>query len=479
MKRTLTEGQLAALGLKASLSLWCYPSPFRNQGNGKGGDGKEIADLLIVFGQHIVIFSDKACDYPAVADARTAWSRWFRAAVLGAAKQLRGAKRWIREHPDRVFADKGCSMRLAVDLAAISMPVFHLVAVVHDKTGRRAAQIGGSGSLIVDPEVLGNSRPLHIGRIDRDWPVIHVWDETVFRKVLHHLDTAPDLIAYLDARAALIQSNRLLVAAGEEDLLAVYLTNINAAGDHVFPGVLPIAVGDRAWFHFARSPEYASYIEANRSSYLWDHIIEKTVGHALQGTSTFDSTKGDPRKLEQGFRIMASERRIARRSLATALINGVNAAGTRQLYRTIPWAPGSAATYVFFICPRFADEEEDAYRERRQLTLQRRIEWSVAKGLADSAHPVLGIAVDAGAHLKDARYSEDVIAAEFQEIDEAWRQEMLQFGEAVGWGKLVTRRSRTNEYPAAILRGLKKRVGRNEACPCGSGIKFKRCCGVA
>lgn len=31
--------------------------------------------------------------------------------------------------------------------------------------------------------------------------------------------------------------------------------------------------------------------------------------------------------------------------------------------------------------------------------------------------------------------------------------------------------------PGLIVRGRDVRVGRNDPCPCGSGIKFKRCCG--
>jgi uncharacterized protein YecA (UPF0149 family) len=33
-------------------------------------------------------------------------------------------------------------------------------------------------------------------------------------------------------------------------------------------------------------------------------------------------------------------------------------------------------------------------------------------------------------------------------------------------------------FPETFVRGEPK-VGRNEPCPCGSGKKYKRCCGVA
>jgi uncharacterized protein len=30
-----------------------------------------------------------------------------------------------------------------------------------------------------------------------------------------------------------------------------------------------------------------------------------------------------------------------------------------------------------------------------------------------------------------------------------------------------------------VPRAMQPKVGRNEACPCGSGKKFKKCCGAA
>jgi uncharacterized protein YecA (UPF0149 family) len=39
----------------------------------------------------------------------------------------------------------------------------------------------------------------------------------------------------------------------------------------------------------------------------------------------------------------------------------------------------------------------------------------------------------------------------------------------------LSRRSRPR--PPIPASRLIRRIGRNERCPCGSGIKFKRCCG--
>jgi hypothetical protein len=54
------EQYLKRLRDHSLLSLWSYPSVYRNQKAGHRGDGKEVCDLLVVFGDDLVIFSDKA-----------------------------------------------------------------------------------------------------------------------------------------------------------------------------------------------------------------------------------------------------------------------------------------------------------------------------------------------------------------------------------------------------------------------------------
>ncbi len=37
----------------------------------------------------------------------------------------------------------------------------------------------------------------------------------------------------------------------------------------------------------------------------------------------------------------------------------------------------------------------------------------------------------------------------------------------------------SSEYVTGPIRRTTPKVGRNELCPCGSGKKFKKCCGAA
>jgi preprotein translocase subunit SecA len=58
---------------------------------------------------------------------------------------------------------------------------------------------------------------------------------------------------------------------------------------------------------------------------------------------------------------------------------------------------------------------------------------------------------------------------------EAERSAVAAVAEAASTGRRVTTGERRKPSPAAAATGV---VGRNEPCPCGSGKKFKKCCGA-
>jgi hypothetical protein len=57
----------------------------------------------------VVIFSDKSIGWPNSDDLALSWSRWYRRAVVKSVEQIRGAERWLRQYPDRIFIDPGCT----------------------------------------------------------------------------------------------------------------------------------------------------------------------------------------------------------------------------------------------------------------------------------------------------------------------------------------------------------------------------------
>ena len=62
---TDAERYLGTLCDRTFLSLWSHQGVYKSQGmKGGKGHGKEICDLLVVFEDHVIIFSDKDCVFP-------------------------------------------------------------------------------------------------------------------------------------------------------------------------------------------------------------------------------------------------------------------------------------------------------------------------------------------------------------------------------------------------------------------------------
>jgi hypothetical protein len=178
---------------------------------------------------------------------------------------------------------------------------------------------------MLDNSVIGDlhltNMPFTVGQIDIDKGYVHVFDDTTLKIVMSALDTITDFTAYLTKKEQFLTGSRVVPAAGEEELLAVYLRKMNASGEHdfVIDGDYDVlSIDEGFWNAFVCSPERQAQIERNRISYSWDSLIEKFAFHAMTGTQYFSS--GQPlRDLEIMFRFLAREPRTRRRILAASL----------------------------------------------------------------------------------------------------------------------------------------------------------------
>ncbi len=98
---------------KSFLSLWSYVGLHNDKAK-----GQEICDLLVVFGDHVIIFSDKNCLFGSSGNIVLDWSRWFRKAITKSIDQVYGAERWIRLHSDRIFLDQAATVPLPISLGS-------------------------------------------------------------------------------------------------------------------------------------------------------------------------------------------------------------------------------------------------------------------------------------------------------------------------------------------------------------------------
>ena len=318
---TDSERYLAKLADKSFLNLWSYPSLFRDQKQSGSGDGKELCDLLVVCDRQIIIFSEKTIAWPN-GELDVAWRRWAKRAVCNAAKQAKGAERWITKFPDRIFLDRGCKTLFPIDLPSPEDRVIHRVVVAKGAAQACREHVpSSSGSMIIKPAIKGNehwlgapgkTEPFSIGDVDPSGSFVHVIDDVALDVIMGELDTIRDFTDYLDKKAVFVRSGRLSQAHGEENLLAYYAVRINDEGDHDFvpDGEKHNQVEiDRSLYTKLRSDaRYVARKQAEKISYLWDELIKIFTTHMIDGTSiTPDGYEFDLKQSELGVRYMALE----------------------------------------------------------------------------------------------------------------------------------------------------------------------------
>ena len=239
---TASERYLTKLARTAFLSLWSHSNVHTDEGRSAGkGDGKELCDLLVVFGDHVLLFSDKECEFKAHAEIKIAWSRWYRRAIEKSVRQLLGAESFLRNHPGRVFLDKSCATVLPLKLPNPDKAKYHLIAVTRGSNAAAVKHWGGgsSGSLMIDTNIELSDHyeePFRIG-----WPAgrqrfVHVLDEMTLDIVLNELDTIADFVGYLQRKEVFLShAGAIISIPGEEELVAQYMMTIRD-GQHALCG---------------------------------------------------------------------------------------------------------------------------------------------------------------------------------------------------------------------------------------------------
>ncbi len=483
---TPAERRLQALCRKSFLSMWSYPNVFRNQDISKG-EGKEICDVLIVFGNDVLIFSDKDCAFPSSGNVIVDWKKWYRRSIAASAKQLFAAERWLRMFPDRVFTDRKCRRQLPIDLPPTDKMRIHRILVAHGSGHACKKHFGnGTGSLILDSSVIGcESRvseelPFSVGYVDDTKRFVHVLDDVTFELLLSYLDTITDFVDYLAAKERLFADRKFIMATGEEDLLAIYLTHIDEHQKHTFKfpaEYAGIGIFEGEWIEFQNSVAFRSRMHANRVSYIWDALIEKLAGQFI-AQDFFHTNAPSLRDNEIAIRTMAAEPRFVRRALAEKLHAFIQESTGRLRTASLCGEIGpNRTTYVYLTLAHLPQDSYESYREVRRTLLSHYC--AVAKVKFPNSASVIGLATEPGTH---GPKSETLICqdskhwtAENQRAAEAIQEELKLFKD-VNVRPFVMR-----EYPNQSRRPPTafdaRRNKRNLSCHCGSGLKFKRCCG--
>jgi len=483
---TASEKLLAKLGEHTFLPLWSYPGIYRDQGIAENGEGKEVCDLLVVFGEDIILFSDKKCAFPSTGDTTVDWARWFRRTIEGGAKQLWGGERWIRDHPGRLFLDRACTQPFPVPIPVSDSARYHLVAIANGSAERTQKELGGRGGLLLELSVKGSehrTKSFTVGDLDPNRTFVHVFDDVALPHILSTLDTVADFVRYLQRRAVFCRSQVELVAHSELDLLALYLRNESGPGQHEFvptEGAECVFVDAGFWDDFEQSPEWLARLEWAKISYLWDSFIEDFAHHTLTATHEFAVPTFS--ESNQILRFLAREPRARRRALAKAFRDALqrSKANERRIRYIIPQQPGEPY-YVYLFFPKPARATREQYRQMRLRVLAACCE--VVKLEYSDALDIVGLAMESG------------IQPGERSIDAAYLDARSWTEEEADHAREVQRHLRIHENPiASPLRVDEPRLepltvppikvvpqsmafGTQIYCGCGSGLSYAACHG--
>ena len=480
---TTTEKFLSELCESTFLSMWSYPNVFRS--TGKNSEPRELCDLMVVFGNHIILFSDKEISYPTTVDDQTNWTRWFRKAVYKSAKQLWVNQQRIHRQPENVFIDRLCKKPFPYPLPKPENAIFHLVVIANGAGDfLRNHPDNETGSLIINTDSIGkdgHAFPFAIGDLNPDKNFVHVLNEDSLKIVMKARDTISDFVHYLEKKEEFLRSGKKIFLTGEEDLLALYLKNVNDDGEHDFvfsdeefgnkePDCIFFTQG--FWDDFQKHPQRKAQIQADKVSYFWDYLIEKFNEHAMAGTQYFKSS-GGVQDSEQILRFLAAEPRYSRRYLSELLFSILESTPRDQRRVCFYQSIGTPETgFVFLLLPT-SDDLDFSVEEYRTLRINMlHAACMAAKTMVPELKHFVGVATETDMTRKNR--SEDACYYDAARWNDDLEQEALELRKELAlFQKPREVPISISEYPE--LPPLPKNP-RNKPCVCGSGKKYKKCC---
>ena len=422
-------------------------------------------------------FDGKTKDFPVT------WERWKKDAIDKQIKTALGAARYLRSRR-AVYLDQNRENPLPVPIP--ENPIIHKIIVAHGakEACKAFSDDNVYGSIGVSYSEKDSSQSFPFSVSLKSSEKVHLLDTHNLEIILGELDTFHDLSEYFLEKERAIDQYALLSYCGEEDLLAHYLLNYNEKhnryqieisgedldGFHIDQG---------GWHDLRRSDHYKRRREANKSSYLWDNLIQKTSDHFLAGTS---GGNADIFAGESAIKEMAREPRFMRRDLSDRILerfayfSSNPGKGSNLIDLSLMNSFYPDTRYVFLqLQSDYSVDYEGKYRALRRYMLE------IACGVTKNKYPhltrVVGIAMDAPKHAKGN--SEDFFLLpcdEWPEDQRAFFEEQnkeLCFFESPN---LRVEFGKAQDFPSPDAQNAKVKPGRNDPCPCRSGRKFKKCC---
>lgn len=440
-----SEGILVELGERSFLSLWSHPNLSRSPGT-------ELCDLLVVFENRVLIFSDKLSEFQNKKDIKVSWFRWKKKAIDQSIKSVEGTQRWIKEYPERVFLDAACKQPFPFDLNRNDL-IFHKFVVANGTPEDLSIKYCKN-----TPQQNDDIFHLNLNNTD----IVHVLNDHNLSLILEELDTITDFCDYFLEKEKIILGRDKLFYQSETDLLAHYFMKIDEREERHKIHFSKDKYGNEfiqkgAWNIYTSHHQYLLKKQEDEISYLWDETVSYLARNTLNNTMEFSNC--DPYEGKGSLHVMAKECRFSRRILGKHIFEALNEfspeLGTRHIRRM---QSNSDVQYVFLqVAPhKLEDIHSIRYRDlRREMLLiacgTLKIKMDVEQDERfDQFNKILGIAT-APPKLSGRTNSQDFILLDLKDIDEEFEQYCLEENKKYNfWKQASLRESEVrieNEYP--------------------------------
>ncbi|MFJ4389691.1 hypothetical protein [Pseudomonas soli] len=362
MSVNVSEERLAKMAKKTFLSMWAYENPYYSQ-------GKELCDVLVVFGNDVVVISDKFIKFSDSSGAEVGWRRWYKRAVESSISQLQGAANQLRNFPERIYSDANTSSLFPLDIPSKKDIRIHLVAVAHGCEDGCLKYVGAS-KLIVDGRHKGGETPFALGvNRTKSGDLVHVFNSQAIAAVFECFDTATDFVDYLRRKESALTSVDDELIWSEDDLIASYVMSQPGNKDFFLPiESYPVVEGRKLvpfdyWEYYMESDLRKERDKERQSSYVVDGFIEQIAREYKAGELLAGQNQPFPYH-EQHLRLMASESRLGRQVISAALQSVVNEEPKTFWYCSVQSRCVQGLMYLWLVYPLVPDNVTDEELEK-------------------------------------------------------------------------------------------------------------------
>lgn len=377
VSKTESENLITYLCDETFFKLWVYPNVYKEP-------GKEFCDCLIVFENNIFIFSVKEGEYTGKTQ-EIAWSRWKRKTIESSKRQIDGAERWIRKHPDKLYINEKCTKKIPINFDINNARIYRFVI---------ALGINEDIGILYSNENHNLDDKIGFVQTSKD-RIYHILDSANVELILKELDTIQDFLNFYIEKEIIISKLKNFGYYGESTLLALYMQNMDEeTGEHK---ILPANFAgsemlekECLWKNIENNPQYSSKKMLNKDSYLIDSLLNKSIYYEQRGELIGNL---DVINEKNPIKEIAKETRFQRRILAYSLLDMFNKYWLMEKqtrFVRFSMSENNNKAYVFLINASADDRNiEDA---RVDLKLMLNIACGSLKNIKPELTQIIGIA---------------------------------------------------------------------------------------